>query len=128
MAETNVEPVYLAVGKRIAELRRQKDFTQNRLAEAAGVTVNYLARVETGVHRATLPKLEAIAAALGVGLGSVFTARAPEPASPLLPELAEACAALSREDQRLLLRVAAKFPSITHRRPGRKSSRPRKRR
>lgn len=68
-----VENVYLRLGKRIAELRKQRGLTQEALGALAGVSPNYVARTEAGYHRASLAKISAIAEAVGVPLGSLFS-------------------------------------------------------
>ena len=58
--------IYRQVGKRIRELRKRADLTQFKLAERAGITPDYLGRIERGRGAVTLETLERIASALGV--------------------------------------------------------------
>ncbi len=46
------------LGRRIAELRREKDFTREALAEAMGVSRNHIADIELGCG---MPGLESAA-------------------------------------------------------------------
>lgn len=63
------------VGRRIAELRRERGFTQEELAEKCGHTVGYLRRVESGVNL-TLESLVQFANVLGVAVPKLFDAPA----------------------------------------------------
>lgn len=110
MAATGIEAVYIALGERIAELRRERTLTQEKLAALAEISANYLARVEGGQHRASLPRLEQIAKALDVGLGALFGASSEAAPAMILPGLQHALSRITREDQRLLLKVVERFP------------------
>jgi transcriptional regulator with XRE-family HTH domain len=112
MAAAGIEPVYIRMGERIAELRRKRGLTQERLVASAGVTANYLARVEGGQHRATLPKLEAIAAGLEVGIGALFGEAATKSPARILPDLMDMLRRLSIADQRVVLRIVEGFRAV----------------
>ena len=60
------------VGKRIKELRTQAGYTQNKLAEWAGVSQTHLRRVELGEADITVNHLRLICDALGVSLKEFF--------------------------------------------------------
>jgi transcriptional regulator with XRE-family HTH domain len=60
-----------ALGRQLLELRTDGNLTQRQLAEAAGVSKTYVARVEAGAVRPTIETYTALAAALG----SDFAAR-----------------------------------------------------
>jgi len=51
----------LRTGRKIAKLRQAKNLTQRELAERAGVSVNYLSRIEEGIwtspHAKTLSRI-----------------------------------------------------------------------
>jgi transcriptional regulator with XRE-family HTH domain len=47
-------------------LRKRRDLTQEHLAQKAGISRTYLARIELGQHDPTLSVLEKLARALGV--------------------------------------------------------------
>jgi transcriptional regulator with XRE-family HTH domain len=63
------------LGLRIAELRHHRGWTQARLAERLGVSVRYIAHVESGVNVSVLT-LCGIARALGVKTIALFEAPA----------------------------------------------------
>ncbi len=53
---------------RIKELRKAKGWTGDVLAERVGVSRSYLSEIETGKKTINLPRLLAIASALGVSV------------------------------------------------------------
>ena len=60
------------VGTRIKELRERAGFTQNRLAEWAGVSQTHLRRVELGQQDITVGQLRLVCDGLGVTLSEFF--------------------------------------------------------
>ncbi|MCH5148364.1 MAG: helix-turn-helix transcriptional regulator [Clostridiales bacterium] len=60
------------VGRRIKELRERAGFTQNRLAEWAGVSQTHLRRVELGQQDITIGQLRLVCDGLGVTLSEFF--------------------------------------------------------
>jgi transcriptional regulator with XRE-family HTH domain len=58
-------PYYL-LGKRIQHWRIKKGFTQARLAEKAGISLAYLAHIETGNKKPSVQLLFKLAATLGI--------------------------------------------------------------
>jgi transcriptional regulator with XRE-family HTH domain len=61
-----------ALGKRIQELRKDRNFTQEGLAERCGLTLNYIGKVERGEAQPTLEALLSIANALKSNLSNLF--------------------------------------------------------
>ena len=58
---------YLNLSKRIREARQRADLTQRQFAERAGLTREYVLKLESGEHdNPTIKVLEAIAKALKV--------------------------------------------------------------
>ena len=62
----------MEVGERIRELRERAGFTQNKLAEWAGVSQTHLRRVELGQQDITVGHLQLICDALGISLKDFF--------------------------------------------------------
>ncbi len=63
----------MGIGRNIAKLRRQKNWSQKELARRAGVSVDYLYRVETGkCPHLPIKLLSRIAEALDVQLGELY--------------------------------------------------------
>ena len=63
----------MEVGKRIEELREKRGYSQNRLAEWAGVSQTHLRRVELGEADITVGHLRLICDALGISLKDFFS-------------------------------------------------------
>jgi transcriptional regulator with XRE-family HTH domain len=60
------EEALQTLGRRIAELRREKGFTQESLAEAMGVSRNHIADIELGVRNTGVWSLLLICKALAL--------------------------------------------------------------
>ncbi len=60
------------LGRRIRKVRREKEFTQEGLAEKVGVSTTYIGYVETGYRRPNLKMVYRIARALGVKVKDIF--------------------------------------------------------
>jgi transcriptional regulator with XRE-family HTH domain len=60
------------LGQRVRALRRERDLTQERLAEAAHLSVNYISGVERGLYSPSLTALAAMAKALSVEIKDLF--------------------------------------------------------
>jgi DNA-binding XRE family transcriptional regulator len=63
----------LALGRRITELRKKGNVSQERLAERAGVGRVTLVRIERGEQSPRYDTLESLARALGVSVGELLT-------------------------------------------------------
>ena len=59
-------------GKRIKELRKNKNLTQEQLAESIGIYQKQIGNIETGTYFTTMPNLEKIANALNVQIKDLF--------------------------------------------------------
>lgn len=57
---------YTQFGNRVRELRKAKGWSQEELAESAGLDRTYIGRCEAGRQNATLKTVYALANALGV--------------------------------------------------------------
>ncbi len=60
------------IGKRLMTLRKQYGYTQNGLAERAGVSQTHLRRVELGEADITVSHLELLCDALNISLKEFF--------------------------------------------------------
>lgn len=54
------------IGKRIAEIRKEKGISQVRLAEKTGMYQSVISRIESGKHAISINVLNKIAKVLGV--------------------------------------------------------------
>lgn len=59
-------------GKRVRQLRRQKDLTQEELAELVGVSAEFISNLERGINAPSFDTLERIAEALDVAPVELF--------------------------------------------------------
>ena len=60
-------------GRRLRQLRRQKDLTQEQLAEALGVSTEFVSNMERGINAPSFETLEKIANALDVTVSVLFS-------------------------------------------------------
>jgi len=77
------------IGRRIATLRQQRGYPQERLAERIGIEPVTLSRLETGHRAVSITSASRMADALGVGLGDLLDVQRPLPESEQPPEAAE---------------------------------------
>ena len=68
-------------GKRVKELRIEREITQEQLSERVGVFRTYMSRIETGVANPTLTMIHALAEALEVPATALLTAPVPAKAA-----------------------------------------------
>lgn len=59
-------------GKRLRFIRRQKDLTQEQLAEAVGISVEFLSNLERGINAPSFETLEKLAVVLAVSVQELF--------------------------------------------------------
>lgn len=62
----------ITFGKNLRRIRRQKDFTQEQLAEAAEISVEFLSNIERGINAPSFETLEKLASVLGVPVKIFF--------------------------------------------------------
>ncbi|MEE9367865.1 MAG: helix-turn-helix transcriptional regulator [Pontiella sp.] len=60
------------LGQRIATLRKSAGLTQEKFAEKADYSVEFISFVERGIHALSLEGCERIATALGISLKDLF--------------------------------------------------------
>ena len=87
----------MKVGERIKELREKIGFTQNKLAEWAGVSQTHLRRIELGKADVTVGYLQMICDALGVTLKDFFAEENDQ------DDIAQAIAVLTPKQRQQLL-------------------------
>lgn len=59
-------------GKNLRRIRRQKDFTQEQLAEATEISVEFLSNIERGINAPSFETLEKLSKVLGVPVKEFF--------------------------------------------------------
>ncbi len=86
----------MEIGKRLITLRKQYGYTQNGLAEKAGVSQTHLRRVELGQADITIGHLELLCDAMSISLKEFFNEENGE------NEISIAISKLSPKQQKLL--------------------------
>jgi transcriptional regulator with XRE-family HTH domain len=59
-------------GRRLRQIRRQKDLTQEQLAEAVGISVEFLSNMERGINAPSFETLEKLTQVLQVPPEELF--------------------------------------------------------
>jgi transcriptional regulator with XRE-family HTH domain len=59
-------------GRRLRYIRRHKDLTQEQLAEAVGISVEFLSNIERGINAPSFETLEKLAQVLQVSVQELF--------------------------------------------------------
>lgn len=85
------------ISKRLIELRKRCGYTQNGLAERAGVSQSHLRRVELGQANITVSHLELLCDAMSISLKEFFDEATNE------DEISVALSKLSPKQKKLLL-------------------------
>ena len=65
----NVQDLF---GKKIRTIRRNRDMTQEKLAELSGLSLQYIGEIERGRRNPSLTSVETLAAAFGIPLAELF--------------------------------------------------------
>lgn len=61
------------LGQALADLRRERDLTQEALSLSTGIHRNYIGGIERGERKPTVETIAVLADALGVSLGELFS-------------------------------------------------------
>ncbi|MBO4264748.1 MAG: helix-turn-helix transcriptional regulator [Clostridia bacterium] len=85
---------YKLIGSRIKKARDQKGLTQEKLAEAANITVVYLSKIENGKVRPTLETLSCICDFIGCDIGALLGNAVTESKNYRIGEIGELFATL----------------------------------
>src|SRR6185295_7747892 len=95
------------VGRKVRALRLNKNMSQQRLAEALGLTFQQVQKYETGTNRISASRLQRIAKSLDVQTSVFFpdTKHSPRGGTSTLFDLVDSAAALR------LLRAYSRIPS-----------------
>ena len=64
--------LYKSLGTRIKYLREKKGFTQDKLAEASSLSIDYIGKIEVNINKPGLRALIKIANALDVHIKELF--------------------------------------------------------
>jgi transcriptional regulator with XRE-family HTH domain len=105
--ETTIQRLPEMIGTRLLDLRRGAQLSQERLADAAGLSTNYISVIEKGQRLPSLEVLSRLARVLGVPLTAFFDEGIPD--GPLERELRRLTVYLRRcepEEVRKLYAIA----------------------
>lgn len=98
------------IGRRVATLRDARGWSQEELAERAGLSAGYVAHVEGGSRRPTVMALDALARALDVPLWRLFASTrlsaAERTADAQFARLLRAAEKLDEKDRARLVELA----------------------
>lgn len=67
-----MEEIVIVLGNNIKKLRKERNWTQEYLAEQAGISVPFMTQIELARKQASLEVIEKIAIALNVPYSSLF--------------------------------------------------------
>lgn len=73
MSNAQEQKLLKAFGKRLAQLRKSRNMTQQQLAETLGMSVVAIAYLETGKRFARLTTLHKVAKALRIDISELFS-------------------------------------------------------
>jgi Predicted transcription factor, homolog of eukaryotic MBF1 len=93
------------VGERIRRLRKERNLSQEQLAERSGLHTNYVGQVERGEKNLTLETLEKIVSGLDVSLEELFRFLGPMESRDALGEIVELLSERSAGDHEMALKV-----------------------
>ncbi len=68
MKFTEANALLIAIGEKVAALRKRRALTQEQLAEHLQISPGYLRRIERGAENLTMRSLEKLAEALGLSI------------------------------------------------------------
>lgn len=94
------------IGKRIREVRIEKHYTQDYLAEYAGVNVSHISNIENNRVKISLTLLVKICNALNVSIDYMLQNEYKNPESGIETELIHLMKDMPSEKQETLLRIA----------------------
>ena len=81
MSERAVQHVRKFLGQRVRALRKQRDLSQERLAERAGLSAKFIGEVERGEKSISIDSLYRVSVALEIPLRELTDVRADKPST-----------------------------------------------
>lgn len=99
---------YALVGQRLRDIRKKRGYTQEKLAEMAGISPQHCSGIETGGAKVSLPSLVQLCRALDATLDEVLLDSVPAAAKPGLMKEVEAVFSDASPDEMYLMLAQAK--------------------
>lgn len=96
-------------GKRFKEIRKKFGYTQDKMAEIAGIEPQSISKIESGKNFPLLTNLDKIASRLGIELEDFFNYEHKVSEDEIRNELLSIFNSLSLENKEKLLRIAKVF-------------------
>lgn len=93
-------------GKRFKEIRKKFGYTQEKMAEIAGIEPQSISKIESGKNFPLLSNLEKIANKLGIELEDFFCYKHKVSSENLKKDLLDIFETLEQNDKEKLLRIA----------------------
>ena len=97
---------FALIGKRIKEVRTDRQLTQEYLAKVTDVNVSHISNIETNKVKVSLTLLVSICNALGVTLDYLLENEYSNPSSAIEQELLNVIKDMTKEQLETLLRIA----------------------
>lgn len=94
-----------SLGKRIRDIRKKNDLSQEQFAELIGIDPNSVSRIECGVHYPSLDTLEKISTALEVEMRDLFIFNKKESAEEMRAFLVQTATEVGVDKLREVVRV-----------------------
>ena len=73
MQRMKKNPVLIALGKNVSQLRNKKELTQEQLAERSGLDPSYISGIERGVRNPSTVSLTRLAKGFGVAVSHLVS-------------------------------------------------------
>ena len=72
---TDEDTLYAEMGMRLRRLRREKDYTQEQMAEILGISTAYYGKIERGVNSLSIKRLHTLNVKLGIDITYLITGK-----------------------------------------------------
>lgn len=92
-------------GKRIKELRKKRNLTQEQLAERLGIFQKQIGNIETGTTFTTMTNIEKLASILGVEVSELFEYNHQKTRNELIKEIDKVVKEASDEKLKIIYKV-----------------------
>ena len=103
---------YAAIGKRIQKKRQERSITQEKLAEAAELSVPYVSHIERGNKKASISTFIRLASALGITVDTLLLGWQPAEAAAIDPDVKALLEDCSPRERQVILKIAAATKQI----------------
>lgn len=103
---------YKIIGKRIKEVRKQKGLSQEKLAEMAEISTQYMSQIETAARNVSFRSLLNIAKALEVSMDELLYGNQPITSGEYLKEMNEVLENCNTYEKRVLYELIVQSKKI----------------